>query len=303
MPIKIPNNLPAIQALHKENIFVMNESRAKHQDIRPLKMAILNLMPDKQTTEVQLLRMLSNTPIQVEVELLYTQSHISKNTAMSYLTTFYKTFDDVKEMKFDGLIITGTPVEHMDFEDVNYWDELTQIMDWSRTNVTSTLHLCWGAMAGLYHHYGVPKYTLDEKMFGVFPHTICREYRSQNLFRGFDDVFYVPHSRTAEVRREDILKVPELKLLSESNESGVHIVMSMDGRQFFIMGHAEYDIDTLKREYERDLAKEEKVPIPKHYFPKNDPKSEPILRWRGHSNLFFTNWLNYYVYQNTPYEW
>lgn len=301
MPIKIPNNLPAIQTLHNENIFVMNETRAVHQDIRPLKIAILNLMSDKQTTEVQLLRMLSNTPLQVEVVLLHTRSYISKNTPMEYLTSFYKTFDDVKSQKFDGLIITGVPVEHMAFEEVDYWDELTQIMDWSLDNVTSTVHLCWGAMAGLYYHYGVPKHPLDEKMFGIFPHTISSEYRSLKLFRGFDEVFYVPHSHYAEVKREDILEVPGLKLLSESEDAGVHIVMAMEGRQLFIIGHSEYDRDTLKQEYERDLAKGEKISVPKNYFPNDDPKNDPVVKWRGHSNLLFTNWLNYYVYQETPY--
>lgn len=303
MPIILRKNLPAIQVLQQENIFFMNESRAAHQDIRPLKVAILNLMPDKQTTEVQLLRMLSNTPLQIEITLLHTKSHISKHTSLNYLQDFYKTFDDVKCLKFDGMIITGTPVEHMKFEEVNFWKEFTEIMDWSCTNVTSTIFLCWASMAGLYHHYGVPKYVVNQKIFGVFPHSICPQYRKVNLFMGYDDIFYVPHSRLAEVRKEDILKIPELSLLAESEESGVHIVMAKNGRQFFIMGHSEYDRDTLKKEYERDLAKGEEIQLPKNYFPNDDPTKEPLMKWRGHANLLFSNWLNYYVYQSTPYEW
>lgn len=300
MPIKIPDNLPAVEILHNENIFVMGEERAYHQDIRPLRIAILNLMPTKIVTETQLLRLLGNSPLQVEIVLLHPKTHTSKNTPEEHLIAFYNTFDEVKDQKFDGLIITGAPVEHLEFEEVNYWDELKQIMDWSVHNVFSTFHICWGAQAGLYHHYGIPKYPLEEKMFGVFPHTVNKKY--VKLFRGFDDVFYVPHSRHTEVRREDIEKVPELEILSESEESGIYIVATRDGRQIFVTGHSEYDALTLKTEYDRDIAKGLDIKIPKNYFPDDDPSKFPVVTWRGHANLLFSNWLNYYVYQETPYD-
>lgn len=300
MPIKIPNALPAREILNNENIFIMDEDRAFHQDIRPLRIAILNLMPIKVTAETQLLRLLSNSPLQIEITLLYQESYESRHTPKEYLANFYSTFRDVKDKKFDGLIITGAPVEHMAFEDVDYWSELTEIMEWSKRNVTSTLHICWAAQAGLYYHYGIPKYPLPEKMFGVFSHRI--NYINEKLLRGFDDVFYVPHSRHSEVRREDIEKVEGLRILTESDESGVHIVINEDGKQIFVMGHSEYDANSLKLEYERDLAKGLEISIPKNYFPDNDPSKTPIVRWRGHGNLLFSNWLNYYVYQETPYE-
>ncbi|NLZ49621.1 MAG: homoserine O-succinyltransferase [Clostridiales bacterium] len=300
MPIKIPNALPAREILNNENIFIMDEDRAFHQDIRPLRIAILNLMPIKVTTETQLLRLLSNSPLQIEITLLYQETYKSKHTPMEYLTTFYSTFSQVKDKKFDGLIITGAPVEHMPFEDVDYWPELTEIMEWSKHNVTSTLHICWAAQAGLYYHYGIPKYPLPEKMFGVFPHKL--NYKNEKLLRGFDDHFYVPHSRHSEVRKEDIEKVQGLRILTESEECGVHIVITEDGKQIFVMGHSEYDAYTLKYEYDRDLARGLKIKPPKNYFPGDDPSQKPIVLWRGHGNLLFSNWLNYYVYQETPYE-
>lgn len=300
MPIKIPNGLPAREILSNENIFIMDEERAFHQDIRPLRIAILNLMPIKVTAETQLLRLLSNSPLQIEITLLYQESYESKHTPKEYLANFYSTFRHVKNKKFDGLIITGAPVEHMAFEDVDYWAELTEIMEWSKHNVTSTLHICWAAQAGLYYHYGIPKYPLPEKMFGVFTHKL--NYKNEKLLRGFDDNFYVPHSRHSEVRKEDIEKVKGLRILSESDECGVHIVITEDGKQVFVMGHSEYDANSLKYEYERDLAKGLDIKIPKNYFPDDDPSKTPIVRWRGHGNLLFTNWLNYYVYQETPYE-
>ncbi|SCN22921.1 Homoserine O-succinyltransferase [Clostridium sp. N3C] len=300
MPIKIPNALPAREILNNENIFIMDEDRAFHQDIRPLRIAILNLMPIKVTTETQLLRLLSNSPLQIEITLLYQETYKSKHTPMEYLTTFYSTFSQVKDKKFDGLIITGAPVEHMPFEDVDYWPELTEIMEWSKHNVTSTLHICWAAQAGLYYHYGIPKYPLPEKMFGVFPHKL--NYKNEKLLRGFDDLFYVPHSRHSEVRKEDIEKVQGLRILTESEECGVHIVITEDGKQIFVMGHSEYDAYTLKYEYDRDLARGLKIKPPKNYFPGDDPSQKPIVLWRGHGNLLFSNWLNYYVYQETPYE-
>lgn len=299
MPIKIPNNLPAKEILSNENIFVMDEDRAYHQDIRPLKIALLNLMPLKVATENQLLRLLGNTPLQVEITLLYQESYQSKHTPAEHLLNFYSTFSDVKDQKFDGLVITGAPVEQMDFEDVEYWEELSSIMEWSKSNVTSTFHICWAAQAGLYYHYGIPKYPLDEKMFGVFPHKL--NYRNEKLLRGFDDIFYAPHSRHTEVKKEDILKQDELLLLTESDESGVHIVASKDGRQIFVMGHSEYDVNTLKWEYDRDVSKGLDIAIPRNYYPDNDPSKSPIVLWRGHANLLFSNWLNYYVYQETPY--
>lgn len=300
MPVKIPDNLPASKILSDENIFLMSESRASSQDIRPLKIAILNLMPTKTTTEVQLLRLLANSPLQTEVVLLHPKSHIPKNTSEEYLETFYKTFEDIKNSKFDGLIITGAPVEQIPFEEVDYWNELTQIMDWSLSHVYSTLHICWGAQAGLYYHYGIPKYPLKEKMFGVFAHKIVE--KNTRLLLGFDDIFHVPHSRHTEVRREDIEKVDSLKILTESDESGVHLVADKGARQFFITGHSEYDALTLKAEYDRDIAKGLNIDPPKNYFPNDDTSKIPEIKWRAHANLLFSNWLNYFVYQETPYD-
>ena len=301
MPIKVPDNLPAKEILIKENIFVMDETVAFHQDIRPLRIAILNLMPTKETTETQLLRLLANTPLQVEFVLLHPKTHTSKNTPAEHLAMFYKTFDDICDEKFDGMIITGAPVEQMDFEEVNYWEELKQIMDWTTENVTSTLHICWAAQAGLYHHYNIPKYPLEEKIFGVFPHYISE--KNVKLTRGFDEIFYVPQSRHTEIRKEDILKVDELSILSESPEAGVYIVATKDGKRIFVTGHSEYDADTLKWEYERDLRKGLKISPPKNYYPNDDPSQPPRVTWRAHANLLFFNWLNYYVYQVTPYDW
>ncbi|MCC5912443.1 MAG: homoserine O-succinyltransferase [Clostridiaceae bacterium] len=300
MPVKIPDSLPATEVLNKENIFVMTESRAHGQDIRALKIGILNLMPTKITTEIQILRLLGNTPLQVDIVLLHPKSYTSKHTPEKHLTTFYKIFDDVKQEKFDGFIITGAPVEFLEFEDVAYWEELKEIMDWQLTNVTSTLYICWGAQAGLYHHYDINKYPLATKMFGVFPHTANK--KNVPLLRGLDDVFFVPHSRHTEVRREDIEKVSHLEILSESKESGVYIVASKDGRQIFVSGHAEYEPLTLKAEYDRDISAGKEIEMPKHYFPNNDPTSPPMVTWRSHANLLFANWLNYYVYQQTPYD-
>lgn len=300
MPLNIPDNLPASEVLIKENIFIMHESRAISQDIRPLKIGILNLMPTKMTTEVQLLRLLGNTPLQIDITLLHSQTYESKNVSSEYLNTFYKTFDDIKDQKFDGFIITGAPVELMDFEEVAYWDELKEIMDWTKENVTSTLHICWGAQAGLYHHYGVPKYPLDKKMFGVFKHTLNRN--DLQLIRGFDDVFLIPHSRHTEILREDIEKVDSLEIISESEVSGVYMVISKDGKEIYLTGHSEYDAETLKAEYDRDVREGRPIEIPVNYYPEDDPSKKPLLTWRGHANLLFSNWLNYYVYQETPYE-
>ncbi|AKN32246.1 homoserine O-succinyltransferase [Clostridium carboxidivorans P7] len=300
MPIKLNDDLPAFEILDNENIFVMPEHRAFHQDIRPLKIAILNLMPTKITTEVQLLRLIGNTSLQIEIELLHPKTHVSKNVSEEYLTTFYKTFDEVKHQKFDGLIITGAPIEEIAFEEVNYWDELKEIMDWSVHNVYSTLHICWGAQAGLYHHYKIPKYQLEKKMFGVFSHKITS--KKVELLRGFDDEFFVPHSRHTEVRREDIEKVPDLNILAESKESGVYMVTAKKGRQIFVTGHSEYDPLTLKSEYDRDINKGLDIEVPRNYFPQDDPTKDPIVKWRGHANLLYSNWLNYYVYQGTPYN-
>jgi len=300
MPINIPDNLPAVEVLHSENIFVMTQERAVHQDIRPLRIAILNLMPTKIVTETQLLRLISNTPIQVDIVLLHPSTHVSKNTPAEHLATFYKSFEDVKDEKFDGLIITGAPVELLDFEQVDYWEELKTIMDWSVHNVYSTIHICWGAQAGLYHHYGIPKHVLPEKMFGVFEHYVTK--KNTMLLKGFDDRFYAPHSRYTEVLRSDIEKVKELEILSESEEAGVYIIKTKGGRQIYITGHSEYDPLTLKAEYERDIAKGLNTKIPKHYFPDDDPTKPPIVKWRSHANLLFANWLNYYVYQQTPYD-
>lgn len=300
MPIKIQDNLPAVETLNNENIFVMTENRAFHQDIRPLKIAILNLMPTKITTETQLLRLLGNTPLQVEVELLNPKTHTSKNTSEEHLMTFYKSFDEVKSQKFDGLIITGAPVEHMKFEEVDYWNELKEIMEWSIHNVYSTLHICWGAQAALYYHYNIPKYELNEKMFGVFSHSATK--KNVKLLRGFDDEFFVPHSRHTEVRKEDIEKNKELTLLAESEESGVYIIEAKSGRQIFVSGHSEYDPLTLKSEYDRDIAKCLDIKVPKNYYPQDDPTKHPLVKWRSHANLLFSNWLNYYVYQETPFN-
>jgi homoserine O-succinyltransferase/O-acetyltransferase len=300
MPIKVQKNLPAKRILEDENIFMMDENRAISQDIRPLQIAILNLMPLKEDTEVQLLRCLSNTPLQVDVTFLTTKTYVSKNTAASHLDKFYQTFDNVENRRFDGLIITGAPVEQLDFEEVIYWNELKDIMEWSKTNVTSTLHICWGAQASLYYHYGIQKYILQDKLFGIFKHKVCN--RNVPLVRGFDDYFYAPHSRYTGTRKEDIEKSDNLEILAESEEAGVFIVASKDGKHVFITGHPEYDRVTLDSEYKRDILKGIEIDIPKNYYPDNDPSKCPILSWRGHSNILYTNWLNYYVYQVTPYE-
>ena len=300
MPIKIPDSLPATQQLRNENIFVMSEKKAMHQDIRPLKIAIVNLMPTKITTETQLLRLLSNSPLQVEIDLLKMQSHTSKNTPDNHLKTFYKNFSDIKDSKYDGMIITGAPVENLDFSDVDYWDELEEIMDWTTTHVTSTLHICWAAQAGLFYHYGIPKYSLEHKCSGVFKHKVIR--KTAKIVRGFDSEFYAPHSRYTEVRKEDIKKIKDLEILAESDEAGVYIVFSKGGRRIFVTGHSEYDATTLAEEYQRDLAKGINPQVPANYFPDNNPSKPPIVRWRSHANLLFSNWLNYFVYQKTPYD-
>ncbi|HCW52516.1 MAG TPA: homoserine O-succinyltransferase [Clostridium sp.] len=300
MPIKIPVELPAYKVLSNDNIFVMNNERADTQDIRPLKIAILNLMPKKIVTENQLLRYLSNTPLQVEIKLIQTKSYTSHNTPLEHLEKFYSYFDEIKDEKFDGLIITGAPVEKMKFEDVAYWDELTKIMDWSNKNVFSTLHICWGAQAGLYYNHNVPKYLLKEKMFGVFSHWVYDE--KCDITRGLSDIFYAPHSRHTEVRREDIEKVPDLDILSESDEAGVFIVATKDRRKVYITGHLEYDRNTLRDEYVRDLEKGDEIAIPKNYFKNDNPDERPVQSWRGSANIVFGNWLNYCVYQNTPYD-
>lgn len=300
MPIKIQDKLPAAKVLRSENIFVMTEKRALSQDIRPLKIAIFNLMPTKITTETQIMRALSNSPLQVEIVLLHTASHKSKNTPIEHLESFYKTFDDVKGEKFDGLIITGAPVELMEFEEVDYWDEMKAVMDWSKTHVTSTLHICWAAQAGLYYHYGVPKYTLDKKMFGVFKHKVNR--KKNKLVRGFDDVFFAPHSRHTEVRAEDIKKIGDLEIVASSKEAGVYMVASKNGKNVFVTGHSEYDAETLHLEYVRDAGKRDDVEVPCNYYKDNNPSNTPQVSWRAHSTLFFINWLNYCVYQITPYD-
>lgn len=300
MPIKIPDDLPAFDILVKENIFVMGEHRAFHQDIRPLKIGILNLMPTKIITETQLLRLLGNTPLQVDIVLLQPKTHKSKNTPEEHLIQFYKTFDMVEDQKFDGMIITGAPVEHLSFEEVDYWEELRAIMEWTKDNVMSTLHICWGAQAALYYHYGIEKYLLNEKMFGIFSHRITKN--NVRLTRGFDENFNVPHSRHAETRREDVEKIDELEILAESEEAGVYLVASKDGRRVFVTGHPEYDALTLKTEYDRDIQRGLDIKVPKNYFPDDDPNNMPIVTWRGHANLLFSNWLNYYVYQETPYD-
>ena len=301
MPIKIPNELPAVRVLEDENIFVMTETRAITQDIRPLKILILNLMPTKVDTETQLSRLLGNSPLQVEIELLHTATHKSKNVSEEHLFAFYKEFCDVRERYFDGMIITGAPVEKMDFEDVEYWDELCEIMEWSKTHVHSTLHICWGAQAGLYYHYGINKVMMDEKLSGVYPHTV--DYKRSILFRGFDDVFYVPHSRYTTVLREDIeAQAPRLRILASSERAGVYAVITPRGRQVFLTGHSEYDGDTLEKEYLRDKRAGINPSVPENYYPNDDDTQRPVNSWRGHATLLFTNWLNYFVYQTTPYD-
>jgi homoserine O-succinyltransferase len=300
MPINVPDHLPAIELLQKENIFIMDESRAAHQDIRPLKIIIVNLMPIKITTETDLIRLLSNTPLQLELDFLRMKGHQSKNTSDVHLKSFYKTFDQLKYKNYDGMIFTGAPVEMLPFEEVTYWNELTEIFDWSKKHVTSSLFICWAAQAGLFHFYGVPKYPLEKKKFGVFRHRNLIEMLP--IFRGFDDEYFVPHSRHTEVLEEDIRKVSDLRVLSKSTEAGVNMCMSIDGRQFFVTGHSEYSRFTLDTEYKRDLKKNLSIEIPMNYYPDDDSSQEPLMRWRGHANLLFSNWLNYYVYQETPYN-
>ena len=300
MPIKIPNELPAYKTLTEENIFVMTETRAVSQDIRPLRILILNLMPTKIDTETQLSRLLGNTPLQVEIELIYTQTHKSKNTAEEHLLAFYKTFDEVKNQNFDGMVITGAPVELMEFEEVEYWEELCEIMEWTKTHVHSTFHICWGAQAALYYHFGIKKYPLDKKMFGIFPHRVV--HKGSILFRGADDVFMVPHSRHTEVRQEDIEKVPALKILAASEEAGVYAISTDNGKQLFITGHSEYDPGTLRKEYLRDKNAGLPIEVPKNYVPGDDDTQEPLVTWRAHANLLYSNWMNYFVYQTTPFN-
>ena len=300
MPIKIPNDLPAAATLQSENIFVMPETRAVTQDIRPLEILILNLMPTKIETETQFSRLLGNSPLQVHLEFLHTRSHVAKNVSAEHLFTFYKTFDEIRDCRYDGMVITGAPVELMPFEEVEYWNELCRIMEWSKTHVHSTLHICWGAQAGLYYHYGIRKHRLPQKLFGVFPHRV--EYKNPILLRGFDDVFMVPHSRHTTVLREDIEKVPALKIAAGSEEAGVYAIFTAGGHQVFLTGHAEYDPDTLKREYERDKALGLPISVPKNYFPNDDDTRQPMVTWRSHAHLLFSNWLNYFVYQTTPYD-
>ena len=300
MPIRIPNDLPAAQVMQQENIFVMKHQRATTQHIRPLEIVVLNLMPTKIATETQLTRLLGNTPLQVNLELMHTSTHRSKNVSEEHLLTFYKTFEELKDRKFDGMVITGAPVEHMAFEDVDYWPELCRIMEWSKTHVHSTLHICWGAQAGLYYHYGINKQPLDKKLFGVYPHRA--DYKRSILLRGFDDTFYVPHSRHTTVRRADIEAVPALKILASSDEAGVYAVQNKNGHHIFITGHSEYDPRTLETEYLRDKNLGKPISVPENYYPDDDDTKEPIVRWRGHANLLFSNWLNYFVYQTTPYD-
>ena len=300
MPIRFPNDLPAAQVMQQENIFVMKHQRATTQHIRPLEIVVLNLMPTKIVTETQLTRLLGNTPLQVNLELMHTTTHRSKNVSEEHLLTFYKTFDEIKDRKFDGMVITGAPVELMEFEDVDYWEELCRIMEWSKTHVHSTLHICWGAQAGLYYHYGIKKYPLERKLFGVYPHTA--DYKRAILLRGFDDTFYVPYSRHTTVRREDIEAVPGLKILASSEKAGVYAIMNKNGHHIFITGHSEYDQRTLETEYLRDKKLGKPISVPENYYPDDDDTKEPIVRWRGHANLLFSNWLNYFVYQTTPYD-
>lgn len=301
MPLRLPDNLPAIELLEKENIFVMDENRAHGQDIRPLEIVILNLMPLKITTETDLLRLLSNTPLQLDITFMKLVSHTPKNTPIEHMRMFYIPFETLRDKRFDGMIITGAPVEQMEYEDVSYWDEISEIFTWAKTHVTSTLYICWAAQAGLYHHYGVPKHNLDRKMFGIFKHHITTE-TFLPIFRGFDDMFRMPHSRHTEVRREDIVKHKELSIIAESYESGVGIVMAREGREFFITGHMEYNPDTLDKEYKRDMGKRDDVDMPQNYYRNDNPDDGPLVRWRAHANLLFQNWINYYVYQATPYD-
>ncbi len=300
MPLNLPDKLPAIELLKQENIFVIDTSRATQQDIRPLKIVVLNLMPLKITTETDLIRLLSNTPLQLEISFMKVKSHTSKNTPVEHMKTFYRDFETMRDEKFDGMIITGAPVEHMDFEEVAYWDEISEIFRWARTHVTSTLYICWAAQAGLYCHYGIPKYKLEKKMFGIFKHRVSNPLLP--IFRGFDDEFYVPHSRHTEVRREDILKVAGLDLISESDDSGVYMVVARGGREIFVTGHSEYSPLTLDTEYKRDVSKGLPIEMPVNYYRDNDPEKGPLVQWRAHANLFFQNWLNYYVYQETPFD-
>ena len=300
MPVKIPATLPAATVLAKENIFVMDDRRAMMQDIRPLKIAIVNLMPTKEITETQLLRLLGNTPLQIEITLLSMASHESSNTSREYMEAFYRTFESVKDQKFDGLIITGAPVENLPFEEVDYWKELVEIMDWSKKHVFSTLHICWASQAALYHQYGIDKHQLDDKVFGVFEHRVLNPMHK--LVRGFDETFRAPHSRHTTIHKEDVERVPELEILAESDEAGVFLVASRDGRSIYVSGHAEYDTDTLAREYNRDVAKGLKIEVPRNYYPDNDPSRTPQVSWRAHANLLFVNWLNYFVYQETPFD-
>ncbi len=302
MPIKIENSLPAFAVLESENIFVMTQDRASTQDIRPLKIGILNLMPTKIVTETQLLRCLSNTPLQIEVDLIITASHVAKNTPEDHLLKFYQTFEQVKDNYYDGFIITGAPIEKLDFEDVDYWPEMVEIMEWTKTHVHSTLHICWGAQAGLYYHYGIQKYMLDKKLAGIYKHHIMQNHMNESLLRGFDDVFKAPHSRYTGIRSEDIMHHPELTLLAESYEAGPYLITAKNGRQLFVTGHSEYDKDTLAKEYFRDVRRGLNPDVPENYFEGNDPHNEPRLNWKSHSTLLFTNWLNYYVYQSTPYD-
>lgn len=301
MPVKIPASLPAVELLRAENIFVMDEHRANTQDIRPLRIVVLNLMPLKIVAETDLLRLLSNTPLQIELDLIVPSGHVSRNTPQEHMEAFYREFDDIKSQNYDGMIVTGAPVEHLDFEQVDYWGELTEIFDWAKTHVTSTMYICWAGVAALYYRYNVPKYMLDKKKFGVFEHHMVGSERNP-LFRGFDDIFYVPHSRHCEIRREDIEHIDELSLLSYSQDSGVHVVMGRGGREFYIMGHSEYAPNTLNNEYRRDLSRGLTIDIPQNYYRDDNPDNEPIIRWRSHGNLLFSNWLNYFVYQLTPYD-
>lgn len=300
MPIKIPNSLPAAKTLQDENIFIMPETRATTQDIRPLRILLLNIMPTKIETETQFARLLGNTPLQVEIELMHTVSHQSKNTSAEHLLSFYKTFDEIKNSRYDGMVITGAPVEQMEFQDVEYWGELCEIFEWSKTHVHSTFHICWAAQAGLFYHFGIEKKQLPEKLFGVFPHRVS--YKNPILFRGFDDVFYAPHSRNSTIDTADVEKIPELKILASSDEAGLYACMTAEGKQIFVTGHSEYDPDTLAREYFRDKEKGLDIQVPKNYFPNDDPTKPPIVRWRAHANLLFSNWLNYFVYQTTPFD-
>lgn len=302
MPIKIPNNLPAVDILAKENIFVMKESRALSQDIRPLKFVIVNLMPTKIETETQLLRLISNTPLQIEVTLLKMDTYKSKNVSEEHMETFYKTFDDIKDERFDGMIITGAPIETLDFEDVIYWEEIMKIMEWSKKHVFSVLHICWGAQAGLYYYYGIKKYQLNKKIFGIFPIKLEEKYENNELFRGFDEIFNMPHSRHTKIEENDILKETELEILAKSDEAGVSIIRSKDKRKIFLTGHLEYDRFTLAKEYERDISQNKKIDVPFNYYPEDDPTKKPIFNWKAHANLLFVNWINHYVYQETPYN-